>query len=83
MLQTTYVNEAFNQNQAHKWWKRFKHGQTSADDDPHLSWLSTSKTDKTIGLGEVIHSNGCLTVCEVAEDSDISKTVCHESITQN
>jgi len=31
----------------------------------------------------VIHSNCCLTICEEAEEAGISKTTCHEILTEN
>ena len=43
-----------------------------------------SKTDDNVAkVREVIHSNCCLTVREVAEEVSISKTVCHEILTEN
>ena len=61
------------------WWKRFKEVQTSVDDDLLSGQPSTSKTDDNVAnVREVIRSNRCLTVREVAEEVNISKTVCHE-----
>jgi cytidylate kinase len=31
----------------------------------------------------MVHSNHCLTICEVAEESGISKTTCHDILTEN
>ena len=43
-----------------------------------------SKTDDNVAkVCEVIRSNRCLTVREVAEEVSISKTVCHEILTEN
>jgi hypothetical protein len=43
-----------------------------------------SKTDDNVAkVCEVIRSNRCLTVREVAEEVSISKTVCHEILTKN
>ena len=64
--------------QKYEWWKRFKEGRTSADDDPRSGRPSTSKTDDNVAnVREVIRSNRRLTVQEVAEEVSISKTVCH------
>jgi DNA-binding Lrp family transcriptional regulator len=46
--------------------------------------ISTSKTeDNVVKVREVIRSNRRLTVREVAEEVSISKTVCHEILTEN
>jgi hypothetical protein len=64
--------------------KRFKEGRTSVDDDPRSGRPSTSKTDDNVAkVREVIHSNRRLPVREVAEEVSISKTVCHEILTEN
>jgi hypothetical protein len=38
MLKTAFGNEAFGLTQTYEWWKRFKDGQTSTDDDPTVSF---------------------------------------------
>jgi hypothetical protein len=76
MLKTAFGNEALEQTQMYKWCKRFKDGRNSTDDDPCPGRLSISKTDKIVAkVREVIRSNRCLTVCEVAEEVSILKTV--------
>jgi len=70
--------------QTYEWWKRFKEGRTSVDDDPRSGRPSTSKTDDNVAkVCEVIRSNRRLTIREVAEEVSISKTVCHEILTEN
>jgi hypothetical protein len=34
MLKTAFGNEALGRIQTYEWWKRFKDGRTSTDDDP-------------------------------------------------
>jgi hypothetical protein len=76
MLKTAFGNEALGRTQTYEWWKRFKDGRTSSDDDPHSGQLSVSKTAEIVAeVREVIHFNRCLTVREVAEEASISKTV--------
>jgi histone-lysine N-methyltransferase SETMAR len=84
ILKTAFANEALGRTQTYEWWKYFKDGRTSIDDDPCSSRPSISKTDEIVAKAkEVIRSNRRLTVREVAEVVSISKTVCHEILTQN
>jgi hypothetical protein len=63
--------------QTYEWWKRFKEGRTSIDDDPRSGRPSTSKIDDNVAkVREIIRSNRRLTVREVDEEVSISKTVC-------
>jgi hypothetical protein len=71
MLKTAFGNEALGQTQMCEWWKCFKDGQTSTD-DPRLGRPSDEIVAK---VREVIRSNRCLTVCKVAEEVSILKTV--------
>jgi hypothetical protein len=45
MFEMLKGSEALGRTQMHEWWKRFKDGQTSTDDDPRSGRLSVSKTD--------------------------------------
>jgi len=84
MLKMALREEAMCRTQTCQWWKRFKEGRTSVDDDPRSGRPSTSKTDDNVAkVREVIRSNRRLTVREVAEQVSISKTVCHEILTEN
>ena len=61
----------------------FQRGWTSVDDDPRSGRPLTSKTDdNVVNVREVIRSNRRLTVRGVAEEVSISKTVCHEILTE-
>ena len=84
MLKIAFGEEAMCRTRTYVWWKHFKEGRTSVDDDPRSGWPSTSKTDNNVAkVCEVIRSNHRLTVREVAEEVSISKTVCHEILTEN
>ena len=79
MLKIAFGEEAMCRTQTNEWWKRFKEGRTSVDDDPRSGRPSTAKTDDNVAkVREVIRSNRRLTVREVTEEVSISKTVCHE-----
>ena len=68
MLKIAFGEEAMCRTQTYEWWKRFKDGRTSVDDDPRSGRPSTSKTDDNIAkVREVIRSNRRLTVREVSE----------------
>jgi hypothetical protein len=63
MLKIAFREEAMGRTQTYEWWKRFKEGQTSIDDDLRSGRPSTSKTDDNVAkVHEVIHSNRRLTV---------------------
>jgi len=84
MLKTAFREEAMGRTQTYEWWKRFKEGRTSVDDDPRLGRPSTSKTDDNVAkVREVIRSDRRLTVREVGEEVSTSKTVSHEILTKN
>jgi hypothetical protein len=69
MLKIAFGEEAMCRTQTYGWWKRFKEGRTSVDDDPRSGWPSTSKTDdNVVKVREVIRSNCHLTVRKVAEE---------------
>jgi transposase len=79
MLKIAFGEKAMCRTQMYEWWKRLKEGSTSVDDDLRSGWPSTLKTDDNVAkVREVIRSNRCLTVREVAEEMSISKTVCHK-----
>jgi len=83
MLKIAFGEEAMCRTQTYEWWKHFKEDRTSFDDDPRLGRPSTSKTDDNVAkVREVIRSNRLWTVREVAEDVSISKTVCHDILTE-
>jgi len=74
MLKVAFREGAMGRTQMLEWWKRFKEGQTSVDDDPRSGRPSTSKTDDNVAnVREVIRSNRLLTVREVVEEVSISK----------
>jgi transposase len=72
MLKIAFGEDAICRTQTYEWWKRFKEGRTSVDDDQRSGRPSTSKTDDNVAnVREVIRSNRRLTVREVAEEVNI------------
>ena len=65
MLKIAFGEEAMCRTLTNEWWKRFKEGRISIDDDPRSGRPSTSKTDDNVAkVREVIRSNRFLTVRE-------------------
>ena len=84
MLKIAFGEEAMCRTQTYEWWKRFKEGRTSVEDDPRSGRPSMSKTDDNVAnVREVVLSNLRLTVRVVAEEVSISKTGCHEILPEN
>ena len=76
MLKIAFGEEAMCRTQTYEWWKRFKEGRTSVDDDPRSGRPSTSKTDDNFAIvREVIRSNRRLTVREVSEEVSLKNSV--------
>jgi transposase len=76
MLKTAFGNEALGQTEVYEWWKRFKDGRTSTDDESRSGRPSVSKTDEIVAeVREIVHSNRSLTVRQVAGEVSISKAV--------
>jgi hypothetical protein len=48
MLKILFGEEAMCRTQMYEWWKRFKEGRNSVDDDSRVGRPSTSKTDDNI-----------------------------------
>ena len=56
MLKIAIGEEPICRTQMYEWWKRFKEGRTSVDDDPRSGRPSTSKTDDNVAkVREIIH----------------------------
>ena len=48
MLKIAFGEEAMCRTQNYEWWKRFKEGRNSVDDDPRSGRPSTSKTENNV-----------------------------------
>jgi len=84
MIQQAFGDEAMSRTQTHEWCKHFKEGQTSVKNNENIGQPSTSKKQrKHPKSSKVIRPNCRLTVREVAEEAKISKSTCHEILTEN
>jgi len=81
-MQQAYGEDCLSRTQCHGWYQLFKSGRTSIEDDPKSGRPSTSMDEDHIeNVLAVIHHNHCLTVCEVAEEVGICKSLCHLILT--
>jgi hypothetical protein len=83
MLRQAFGNESMGRAQTCDWYKRFKDGRISIEDDPRSVRPSTSTDDQHVAqVRSVIRSNQRLTVRDVAEECGISLGSCHNILTE-
>ena len=69
--------------QCYEWFKRFKDGRQSNDNDPRPGRPSTSTDAVHVAqVRAVVRSNRRLTVREIAEECNISVGSCHAILTE-
>ena len=74
VLKEVYRNECLSRTQVFEWFKRFKEGRETTEDDPRPGWPTTSKTDQNIKkIGEIIRKDRRLSIRAVAEITGIDK----------
>jgi ribosomal protein L37E len=82
MLCEACGNDALCQMMAYAWFKCFKNGRTSTDDDEQSGGPSSSRSEPLIAqVEDIIHGYHWLTVQEVAEEVGISIGSCHTILT--
>ena len=82
MLQQAFGEDCLSRTQCHEWYRRFKSGRTSVEDDPKTGRPSTSMDDDHVEkVLAVIRQNRRLSVREVVEEVDICKSSCHLILT--
>jgi len=68
MMQNAYGDQSLGRTQCYDWFKRFKGGRESVDDDPRSGRPSTSTDGAHVTrVSEIVRSNRRLTVREIAE----------------
>ncbi|KAJ8961478.1 hypothetical protein NQ318_014726 [Aromia moschata] len=81
MLKEVYRNECLSHTQVFEWFKRFKEGRETTEDEPRHRRTSMSKTDENIG--KLIREDHRLSIREFAEITEIDKEcvrqILHES----
>ncbi|KAJ8951899.1 hypothetical protein NQ318_019877 [Aromia moschata] len=84
MLKEAYGDECLSRTRVFEWFKRFKEGRETTEDDPRPGRLSTSKTDENIGkIGKSIREDSRLSIRGLAEitgiDKECVRQILHES----
>ena len=75
MLQQAYGEDCLSRTQYYEWYRRFKSGRTSIEDDPKAGRPSSSTGDDHIEkVRSVIRENRRLTLREVSEEVVICKS---------
>ncbi|KAJ8959646.1 hypothetical protein NQ318_021833 [Aromia moschata] len=79
MLKEVYGNECLSRTQVFEWFKRFKVGRETTEDDPYPGRPSTSKTDENIEqIGKLIREDRRLTIRGLPEITGIDKECVHQ-----
>jgi transposase len=83
MLKQVYGDQCVGRTQCYEWFKRFKGGRKSTDDDPRPGRPSTSTDAVHVAqVGAVLRSKSRLTVREIAEECNIFVVSCHATLTE-
>jgi len=83
MLQAAFGEECLSRSCCHQWFKRFKDGRTSTDDDARSGRPSTSINDDNVAkVNALVRSDRRLTIREMAEECNISFGSCQEILTE-
>ncbi|KAJ8960885.1 hypothetical protein NQ318_020184 [Aromia moschata] len=76
MVKEVYRNECLFRLQIFEWFKRFKEGRETTEDDPRPERPSTSKTNENIEKnGKLISEDSRLSIRELAEITGIDRCV--------
>ncbi|KAJ8955535.1 hypothetical protein NQ318_001365 [Aromia moschata] len=74
ILKEVYGNEYLCRTQVFEWFKRFKEGHETTEDDPRPERPSTSKMDENIEEnGKLIHEDHRLSILGLAEITGVGK----------
>lgn len=83
MLQVAFGDECLSRSRCHEWYKRFKEGRSSCEDDPRSGHPSTSTDDSHVArLNVLVRSDRRLTIREMAEEFNISFGSCQQILTE-
>jgi hypothetical protein len=82
-LQQVSGDETKSHATPYEWYRKFKDGRTSIEDDPRSGRLSPSTDDDSIGrVGAVIRSSRRLTLWETADECVITVGSCRTILTE-
>ncbi|KAL4100983.1 hypothetical protein QTP88_021004 [Uroleucon formosanum] len=84
MIKTAFGEYSLSRSVTFEWYKRFKDGRQSTDDDSRSGRPSTSRKDDVVEkIKEKVRNERRLTVRELANEAGISIGSCHEILTEN
>ncbi|KAL4120451.1 hypothetical protein QTP88_013142 [Uroleucon formosanum] len=84
MIKTAFGEYSLSRSVTFEWYKRFKDGRQSTDDDPRSGRPSTSRNDDVVKkIKEKVRNDRRLTVRELANEAGISIGSCDEILTEN
>lgn len=84
MITSVYGDSSLSRTQCYEWFRRFKNGRESTEDN-HRSGRPSTSTDASHvrQIDELVHSNRRLTVREMSVDCDISFGSCQNILTEH
>ncbi|KAL4090659.1 hypothetical protein QTP88_025453 [Uroleucon formosanum] len=84
MIKTAFGDDSLSRSKIFEWFKRFKNGRETTEDDPRSGRPSTSRNDDVVSkICEKVRNDRRLTVRELADEAGISIGSCHEILTEN
>jgi hypothetical protein len=82
MLREAYGDDASSQMMTYEWFKRFKNGRTSTDDEQSGRHSASRSDPLTAQVKNMINGNSNMTLRKVAKEVGISTGSCHKICTK-
>jgi len=83
MLQAAFGESCLSRSKTFEWYSHFKNGRRSFEDDPRPGRPYTSHNEEIVArVREIIHTDQCLTIEEVAEDIETALGTCQKILTE-
>jgi len=84
ILQAAFRESCLSRSKTFEWYSCLKNRRRSFEDDPRPGGPSTSHTKETVAcVREIIRTDRCLTIREVAEDVRIAIGTCQKILTED
>ncbi|PNF22514.1 hypothetical protein B7P43_G14380 [Cryptotermes secundus] len=83
MLKQAFGDNILGQTQTYEWYKRFKHGRTSTDDDDRSRWPSTGTTPENVAkVKDLILQDRRLTIKDLCNTLGLSYGTCQRILSE-
>ncbi|PNF31131.1 hypothetical protein B7P43_G15526 [Cryptotermes secundus] len=83
MLKQAFGDNSLGQTQIYDWYKHFKNGRTSTDDDDHLGWPSTGTTPGNVAkVRDMILQDRRLTIQDLCNTLGLSYGTCQRILSE-